>query len=175
MTVATDHRKTLEFLLAANHLRRDGQVKITVPFSADIEPGNMPVRITEVRERSASWVSLLDERKSGVINLANVLVDPAEIEWRPTRQAVVAEIAKIDPPLAEALTEPRKREEEPVTDTKRKSIPTETMPRILPEAQKAERHLRAELSPLTQSVISALAELEQLREFKRRVLELANA
>lgn len=113
MSIAVDHRKPLSFLVAASRLRRDGQVKITVPFSADIEPGGMPVRITEVREQSASWTSLLDERKTGSINLANVLVDPAEIEWRQpnaSRFATSPEDVRPEPaqpkeatPMTEAL------------------------------------------------------------------------
>jgi hypothetical protein len=105
-----DHRKPLSFLVAANHLRRDGSVKLAVPFVADIEPGGMPVRITEVRSQTADWTSLLDERKTGSINLANVLVDPADIEWRsrsePAESLSVSDRGS-DPTAASALEHPR--------------------------------------------------------------------
>jgi hypothetical protein len=74
-----DRRKQLSWLIAAGQLAGN---RIVVPFAADVDPGGLPCRITEVRERSATWVSLLDERKTGTANLDFILVDPAEVEWR---------------------------------------------------------------------------------------------
>ena len=105
----TDRRKPLSFIVAANQQRRDGSVKLVVPFSADLEPGGMPVRITEVRTQTATWVSLLDERKTGTINLSNILVDPSEIEWRAPRVFMGSngdEEARQGPILIEALPTP---------------------------------------------------------------------
>lgn len=113
---SNDRRKPLSFLVAANQQRRDGSVRLVVPFSADLEPGGMPVRITEVRQQTASWVSLLDERKTGTINLSNVMVDPSEIEWRaPIMRVLPAELEVLPTaPPAALITAP-----EPSTKEKR--------------------------------------------------------
>ena len=60
----SDPRKPLSVLLTANQLRRDGVTVPVVPFVADVEPGGMPCRIIEVRERSATWISLPSKKVS---------------------------------------------------------------------------------------------------------------